>query len=335
MTATLAMTSRTFPPRLADLGFTMDVPEGFIAPEMPTEDVDFSDPTMSAPIAVLSSQVALAVIAVAARPAYEDGTVLAWLRYLSAHFKIDLQHVQIRGVGKDAIHLGITAFGVQYQDGAKLNLMIVAFEDGGRFITAHAMCPAELWPSYGAALSAAVESITLTNPKGSTHAVDDYEARQAAAQNSHDTAAAQIEASQLSTHEYIATLGERSKPHSKGHAKSDPMQAAIAAAREHLAADAFEEAEQAIQKVDRDIQGSVKISMLYKEHLTALVQSGVTTTDKARIERVFFRALSWAQSCYPEPHTECEAENYEAGRIEDRAELVALLGYDPDKSPSR
>ncbi len=334
MTATLAMTSRTFPPRLADLGFTMDVPEGFIAPEMPTEDVDFSDPTKSAPIAVLSSQVALAVIAVAARPAYEDGTVLAWLRYLSGHFKIDLQHVQIRGVGKDAIHPGITAFGVQYQDGTKLNLMIVAFEDGGRFITAHAMCPAELWPSYGAALSAAVESITLTNPKGSTHAVDDYEERQAAVQNSHDTAAAQIEASKSASAE-STTSRDTAKTRSKQDSKSDPMQAAIAAAREHLATDAFEEAEQAIQKVDRDIQGSVKISKLYKEHLRVLVESGVKTSDKDRIERVFFRALSWAQSCYPEPHTECEAEDYEAGRIEDRAELVALLGYDPDKSSAR
>lgn len=335
MSATLSLTPRTFPPRLADLGFSMDVPDAFIEAEIPGEDVDFSDPTKSAPIAVLSAQVALAIIAIAARPAYEDGTVLAWLRYLSGHFKIDLQHVQIRGIGKDGIHPGITAFGVQYQDGTKLNLMIVAFEDGGRFITAHAMCPAELWLSYGAALSAAVESITLTSPKGSTHPVDDYETRQAAAQNSHDTAAAQIEASKLSTHDYIATLGERSKPHSKGHANADPMQAAIAAAREHLAADAFEEAEQAIQKVDRDIQGSVKISMLYKEHLAALVQSGVKTTDKARIERIFFRALSWAQSCYPDPHTECEAEDYEAGRVQDRAELVALLGYDPDKSSAR
>lgn len=321
------LVSHTFPPRLADLGFTMGVPEGFVEAQIPAEDTDFSDPTKSAPIAVLSSQVALAVIAVAARPAYEDGTVLDWLRFLSAQYKIDLQHVLVRGVGKGGVHPGITAFGVQYQEGTKLQLALIAFEDGGRFVTAHGMCPAELWPSYGAALSAAVESITLANPKGPTHTVDDYEARQAAAQNTHAAAAAQIEASKPTKPNAPASREKR-------NATADPMQAAIATAREHLAADAFEEAEHAIQNVDRDIQGAVKISMLYRERLAEMVKSGegANSSDKARAERVFFRALSWAQSCYPEPHTQIEAEQYAEGRERDRAELVAVLGYDPDAS---
>ena len=52
---------------------------------------------------------------------------------------------------------------------------------------------------------------------------------------------------------------------------------------------------------------------------------------KAGTETLFKHALSWAQGCYPEPHTEVEAEDYESGRAEDRARLVKALGYDPDK----
>lgn len=319
-------TNFTFPPRLADLGFSMDVPVGFIEAEIPAGDTDFSDPTKSAPIAILSSPVALAVIAVAARPAYQDGTVLSWIRYLAGHHQLDLQHVQVKPIGKGVGHPGITAFGVQFQDGMKLNFMMAAFEDGGRLVTAHAMCPAELWPSYGNAMSAAVESITLTNPKGSTHSVDDFEVRQLAAQNNWSVAEAQLELSRLAT-DADAEPGE-AEVTSATLPTNDPIQRAIRSARTHLEADAFEDAERAILSADSTIQGNVKLMRLYEEHLRALVS--MATPDKDRLERVFHRALSWAQSCYPEPHTQCEADSYEAGRIEDRANLVAVLGYDPD-----
>ena len=41
-------------------------------------------------------------------------------------------------------------------------------------------------------------------------------------------------------------------------------------------------------------------------------------------------ALRWAQHCYPEPHTQDEADAHERGRVEDRSRLVQILGYDPD-----
>ncbi len=329
MTTTIALANRTFPPKLADLGFSMDVPEGFIEAELPGQDINFDDPTKSAAIAVLSSPVALAVIAVAARPAYSDGTVLQWMRYLAGHSQLELQHVLVRTVGKGDGHPGISAFGVQYQEGTQLHFMLTAFEDGGRLVIAHAMCPAELWPSYGAVLSASVESITLTNPKGPTHPVDDLETRQHAAENNRAAAEAQIEESKQ-----IAG-GRAAAPEDKATRQdaSDPIQRAIFAAREHLRSDLFDDAEREILTVDSSIQGSVKLMRLYEEHLRNLVDSA--DKDNERTERVFYRALSWAQSCYPEPHTECEAEDYAKGRTGDRANLVGVLGYDPDASSKR
>lgn len=57
----------TIPPAIAELGFTIEVPDGFLHVETPREDVDFDNPTQSAPLALFSSQVALALMAVAGR----------------------------------------------------------------------------------------------------------------------------------------------------------------------------------------------------------------------------------------------------------------------------
>lgn len=319
---------RVFPARLADLAFAMDVPVGFVEVPIPEEDTDFDDPTKSAPLAVLSSPVAVAVVTVAARPAYADGTVLDWLRYLSSHYGIDLQHVLIRTVGTGEGHPGVTAFGVQFQEGTKVNLMLVAFEDGGRFVTALGLCPAELWPSYGASLAAAVESITLERPKGSTHSVDDPDVRSEAFAKAKARGLAEVNDPRENT-EILCSTPEPESP------LSGPRVAAIGAARGHLAEDEFDEAERSILSVDSTIQGAVKLAALYEEHLRTLLSLAAGGIDKARAEQVFRRALSWAQSCYPEPHTEYEVERYEAGRAEDRAHLIGVLGYDPDRAGGR
>ena len=322
----------------------MDVPTGFHEAPIPEEDINFDDPTKSAPLAVLSSSVAVAVITVAARPVYADGTVLDWVRYLASHYGIDLQHVLIRNVGKGEGHPGVTAFGVQFQDGVRINLMLVAFEDGGRFVTAHGLCPAELWPSYGNALAAAVESITLERPQGSTHAVDHPEQRSEVFAQSRARALEQVKSGGKSGgktgggSDGEAGAGDdpsRTEPEPSRPPALGPMQEAIDEARRYLAADAFDDAEQAVLSVDSTIRGSVKIAALYEEHLRGLVAGGGGHRDAARLERVFWRALSWAQSCYPEPHTECEAEAYEAGRERDRAGLIEVLGYEPDQPGGR
>lgn len=315
MSVEMTMERRVFEGGLADLGFAMDVPEGFVMPEFPRENVDFDNPTLSAPLALLSSPVAMALIAVAARPAYATGSVLQWLRYLAGHYEIDLQHVQIRSVGKDGAHPAVTAFATQVQDGQKLNFMMVAFEDGGRLVTAHGMCPAELWASYGTALSNAVESITLLRPKGPQHDVDSM------------TAEGWVKITPSASSSASSKAREESERYAA--AQKELRAPAVARAEVLLAEDRYDEAERAIMEVDSSIYGGGEIAHMYERRLKGLVAAGVGR-DRDRVEAVFRRALSWAQGCYPEPHTEIEADDYETGRAEDRTRLVAVLGYDPD-----
>lgn len=162
---------RSFPAVVADLAFSMLVPDGFIEPELPEGTLNVDDPTSAMPLTLVSSPVALAMVAVAGRPAYADGCVEQWLRFLCGHFGIELSDVREGFIGREPDaktggHRGVLAHGSQVQDGTPLTMELMILEDGGRLVTAHAMAPTELWASYGEAMTAAVRSVRLERPKG-------------------------------------------------------------------------------------------------------------------------------------------------------------------------
>lgn len=158
-----------FPSRMANLAFSIEKPEGFDVIDFPSEECDFNNPTFSAPLGFMSSSVAVALLTVAARPAYEDGSVMDWLRYLTDHFGITLKTLMPGRVGGATHwHQAILAHGEQTQEGTLLQLRIASFEDGGRLVTVHGFCPAELAPSYMPMLEHCVQSIELAEPQGPT-----------------------------------------------------------------------------------------------------------------------------------------------------------------------
>lgn len=117
------------------------------------------------------------------------------------------------------------------------------------------------------------------------------------------------------------------------HAKRAPAEAEARRLIEH---DRFDEAARTIKRVDDSIYGEVALARILRERLEQLVASGEARRDDAgrrRAEAVFAQALSFARSAYPEPHTQCEADNFERGRAEDLARLVRILGYNPGTEP--
>lgn len=163
---------QSFPARLADLEFSIQPPTGFVAHELPAEEHNFENPTTCAPLMIMASQVAMAVVTVAARPAYGDGGVMDWTRYLAENAGITFTGLMPGALGGDKFeHPVILAEGHQTQEGTLLRLRFAVLEDGGRLVTILAMCPDELWPSFGAALEEAVKSFELTRPKGPTAAL--------------------------------------------------------------------------------------------------------------------------------------------------------------------
>ncbi len=55
MNSSLHLQPRTFPARVAELGFTTQLPADWISHELPPEDVDFSDPTNLLPLGVVTA----------------------------------------------------------------------------------------------------------------------------------------------------------------------------------------------------------------------------------------------------------------------------------------
>lgn len=110
------------------------------------------------------------------------------------------------------------------------------------------------------------------------------------------------------------------------HARRAPAETAAAALIE---AGSYDEGERTVLAVDNSIYGHVAIARLYRARLQTLVASGTAASDPGLARTIFQRALTWSWRSYPEPHTACEAEQYDEGQARDRAELVAILGYDP------
>lgn len=304
-----------FPARIAALDFSMEMPIGFYHPDLPKDEPNFDDPTVSAPLMLTASPIAMALIAVAARPAYTEGSVSRWVGFLTSHFGISITEMHPGRVGGLLKwHPAILASGTQVQDGVELSMKFVFFEDGGHLISAHAMCPKELEDSYLGTLHHCIETIELENPKGPTAMLMPEEF-----------------GGTVPTLELIEHDPELPMPKDANEVYARMMEkkrdAAVAEARPLVAKGDYDAAEQIVLRADQSIMGHVAIGNMYTQALRDAVGGKKSRT---LTETLFARALSWKQRAYPEPHTEFEAEDYERGTESDRAELVSVLGYDPE-----
>lgn len=152
-------------PRVADLGFSVELPGDWIAHDLPPADGDFSDPTLFVPLAVLTAPHAMIVFAAAARPAYDDGTLHDWTRYL-----IDASPMQPRAIGAGSAGDAPALVGEATQD-SEVGEMIVRFaflEDGGRIVHFSLSAPAQLDAVAAPLWLGALRSFALDRPRGAT-----------------------------------------------------------------------------------------------------------------------------------------------------------------------
>src|SRR5262245_55944314 len=91
------LATRTFPSRIADLGFAVSLPSDWINHTLPEEDTNFDEPTKLVALAVITAPHAAIVLSVAARPAYSDGTLSDWGRFL---LEKDSANVRAMGEGR-------------------------------------------------------------------------------------------------------------------------------------------------------------------------------------------------------------------------------------------
>lgn len=163
--STIATALRTFEARIAELGFTLPVPPDWISHDLPTEVPDFSDGTALVPLAVVTAPHSALILAIAARPAYDDGTLHDWTRYL-------LQHAGMtpRSLGEHAVGPLPALIGEATQ-ASDMGPMVVRFafcEDGRRLLNITLTAPEMLAQTVQALWFEILAKFTLTTPRGTT-----------------------------------------------------------------------------------------------------------------------------------------------------------------------
>lgn len=160
----LHLTSRSFPARIAELGFSADLPSDWNVHDLPNEDLDLGNPSQFVPLALLSAPHAAIVYLFAARPAYDDGTLQDWARYL-----LQQNQMQPRTMGTSTV-AGVPAVIGEATQQSEVGTMLMRFaflEDGGRLINITLTTPELFADAVRDAWFAALRSFQLTTPRGS------------------------------------------------------------------------------------------------------------------------------------------------------------------------
>ncbi|MBX3605400.1 MAG: hypothetical protein KF788_09015 [Piscinibacter sp.] len=169
MTATLPLAPRRFPARVADLGFTAVLPADWVSHALPSDAIDFSDPTAFAPLAIVTAPHAAIVFSFAARPAHVDGSLHDW-----AWYHLQQQPLQPRAVGQDRV-AGVAAILGEAAMDSELGPMTVRFaflEDGDRLVQLSLTAPELFADSVRDAWFEMLRSFTLETPRGSRFVLD-------------------------------------------------------------------------------------------------------------------------------------------------------------------
>ncbi|WP_321473249.1 hypothetical protein [uncultured Paludibaculum sp.] len=163
MSNSFGFTIYTFPARLAGLGFEIAVPCDWTIHNLPEEAADFSNPMLFAPLMVATAPHAAVALTVAARPAYDSGSVRDWMSYLLENSEIQITACGPRSAG--ALD-GVMAMGRQQQEDTWLEHRFFLLEDGGRLVNVNLMAPETIARSFEPVWQAVMESLRLSSPQG-------------------------------------------------------------------------------------------------------------------------------------------------------------------------
>ena len=152
----------------AGLDFRVERPAEWLVVPLPEQTNDFTDPLHNEPLAVLMAPFAAVVFAVAARPAFDDGTVAQWLEWVSRQRGLDPGTIEQQQLGP---HAGVACWGVQVEDGVVMRARMAALEDGGRLVFVSCMAPEAFWTSVAPTFAHMLGTFTLATPRGARAAL--------------------------------------------------------------------------------------------------------------------------------------------------------------------
>ncbi|MBI5258843.1 MAG: hypothetical protein HY855_20220 [Burkholderiales bacterium] len=163
-----AFVRRAFPSRIADLGFSVELPDGWQPQALPEETPDFEDGTRLFGLGAATAPYAALVFAAAARPAFADGTVLDWARWLVEQNGVELRAFGPSQLGELPAIVGQCA---APSDLGEMRTHFAFAEDGQRLIHVSVTGPAALASHVWQVWAQVQRSFALDTPRGPSAAL--------------------------------------------------------------------------------------------------------------------------------------------------------------------
>ena len=154
--------------RVAGLGFRFLRPTDWVLVDLPAEQLDTTNPYAFLPLGICVARYGAVVFTVAARPAFDDGTLSQWLDHFA---RVNLQDPGPVEAEELSGRAAVGCWGIQLNDGVVLRARAVFVEDGGKLLVLNVMAPDELWGSLASTLVTILRSFELTTPAGATVAL--------------------------------------------------------------------------------------------------------------------------------------------------------------------
>ena len=158
---TIDLATRAFPSRIADLDFSLLLPRDWISHDLPEEPLNFEDPTKLVALAIVTAPHAAIVLALAARPAYDDGTISDWGRWLLEN---ESAGVRAMGEGRLGAMPALIAEATKDSEVGTLVLRTAFAEDGARLLNVTLTAPELLADAVRPVWQAVLDSFALGTP---------------------------------------------------------------------------------------------------------------------------------------------------------------------------
>jgi hypothetical protein len=145
------------------LAFSCLLPDGWVNVALPEETYDLNNPTVFLPLLVCMAPSGAVVFSIAARPAFNEGSVQDWVEYLAAQNNLQVERIQEARVNRMPCVL-IDA--TMPSGGGVMRSRSVFLEDGGRLFNVGTLAPEAVWPSVESDFDRLLGSFQLDEVRG-------------------------------------------------------------------------------------------------------------------------------------------------------------------------
>lgn len=168
MATSFRFETRRLPTRVAELGFAVDLPPTWWAHDLPDETPNFDDPTTVLVLALVTSPDEKIVWSAVARPAYAEGTLDTWTKYLLRQAGLSVKSL---ANGKLGVMTAIVGEAEQRAEDGPRRLRFAFVEDGQRLINVSLSAPAERFDEVAPVWDATGATFALSHPQGASVAL--------------------------------------------------------------------------------------------------------------------------------------------------------------------